>query len=91
LTICENPQEVLSYNLRVIRFDEFHKSVWWVQNNLMGRCSCTSDFGRAPSLRNSIAVMRENEEEEAERTVFDNVQVREAMDVDDLEGIEQSI
>jgi hypothetical protein len=83
LTIGDNPEESLCYNLHVHRFDKFINAIWWVGGNLVGRASCTSDLGRAPSLRNSIVEL--DADDEAQGVHFDNVQLTEVMDVDALE------
>ena len=82
LDICDNPDIELAYSVKVLRFKLFRIALWYVENNLANRSSCTGDFGRRPSITNSIDV-----DIEAVTVEFDNVCLRETMDVDQLEGI----
>lgn len=95
ITLGDNPEISLNYNLHVHKFETFPKAVWWVEKKL-ARGNHTVDFGRKPTPRESFEgyVARIREEEDHEEDVDDrdygNVSLKEPMDVDDLVEVEST-
>jgi hypothetical protein len=75
ITLNDNHQEVLAYTLNVKSFDKFVSAIWYAEKNLVGRNGCTQDFGRAPSVRNSVV-----EEDDDDNVLVSNVRLQEVED-----------